>query len=73
MVMGVILEDTQLMVTAESISHQSYRRLLSRVREYVPENMSGLVTVLDLCNQLHVSCHTLQNAFHIILGIGLDV
>ena len=28
------------------------------------------VTVLDLCNQLHVSRRTLQNAFHAILGIG---
>ncbi len=58
------------MVTAESISHQSYRRLLSRAREYVLENMSEPVTVLDLCNQLHVSRRTLQNAFHAILGIG---
>ncbi|HFU9968048.1 TPA: HTH-type transcriptional regulator EutR [Escherichia coli] len=60
----------QPMVTAESISHQSYRRLLSRAREYVLENMSEPVTVLDLCNQLHVSRRTLQNAFHAILGIG---
>lgn len=68
--MGAMLEDAQPMVTAESISHQSYRRLLSRAREYVLENMSELVTVLDLCNQLHVSRRTLQNAFHAILGIG---
>ena len=68
--MGAMLEDAQPMVTAESISHQSYRRLLSRAREYVLENMSEPVTVLDLCNQLHVSRRTLQNAFHAILGIG---
>ncbi len=61
-----MLEDAQPMVTAESISHQSYRRLLSRAREYVLENMSEPVTVLDLCNQLHVSRRTLQNAFHAI-------
>lgn len=61
---------TAMRVTAESISHQSYRRLLSRAREYVLENMSEPVTVLDLCNQLHVSRRTLQNAFHAILGIG---
>ncbi|ONG06847.1 ethanolamine utilization protein EutR [Escherichia coli] len=30
----------------------------------------ALATVLDLCNQLHVSRRTLQNAFHAILGIG---
>lgn len=44
--------------------------MLSRAREYVLENMSEPVTVLDLCNQLHVSRRTLQNAFHAILGIG---
>lgn len=55
MAMGAMLEEAQPMVTAESISHQSYRRLLSRAREYVLENMSEPVTVLDLCNQLHVS------------------
>lgn len=63
MAMGAMLEEAQPMVTAESISHQSYRRLLSRAREYVLENMSEPVTVLDLCNQLHVSRRTLQNAF----------
>ena len=35
MAMGAMLEEAQPMVTAESISHQSYRRLLSRAREYV--------------------------------------
>ena len=55
MAMGAMLEEAQPMVTAESISHQSYRRLLSRAREYVLENMSR---------------RTLQNAFHAILGIG---
>lgn len=58
MAMGAMLEEAQPMVTAESISHQSYRRLLSRAREYVLENMSEPVTVLDLCNQLHVSRRT---------------
>ncbi|MDU4363794.1 MAG: HTH-type transcriptional regulator EutR [Klebsiella oxytoca] len=68
--MGAMLEEAQPMVTAESISHQSYRRLLSRAREFVLENMSEPLTVLDLCQQLHVSRRTLQNAFHAILGIG---
>ncbi len=40
MAMGAMLEEAQPMMTAESISHQSYRRLLSRAREYVLENMS---------------------------------
>ncbi|SQB09101.1 transcriptional regulator EutR [Citrobacter koseri] len=65
-----MLEEAQPIITAESVSHQSYRKLLSRAREYVLENMSEPLTVLDLCNQLHVSRRTLQNAFHAILGIG---
>ncbi len=40
MAMGAMLEEAQPMVTA-GISHQSYRRLLSRAREYVLENMSN--------------------------------
>ena len=43
-----------IMVTAESISHQSYRRLLSAPVNMCWKNMSEPVTVLDLCNQLHV-------------------
>lgn len=68
--MGMMLEDAHPINSAESISHQGYRKLLSRAREYVLENMSEPLTVLDLCNQLHVSRRTLQNAFHAILGIG---
>ncbi|EIB0992426.1 HTH-type transcriptional regulator EutR [Salmonella enterica] len=68
--MGTMLEEAKPIHSAESISHQGYRRLLSRAREYVLENMSEPLTVLDLCNQLHVSRRTLQNAFHAILGIG---
>ena len=58
------------MVSAESISHQGYRRLLAQAREYVLENSAEPLTVLDLCQQLYVSRRTLQNAFHAILGIG---
>ncbi|WP_437889156.1 HTH-type transcriptional regulator EutR [Phytobacter sp. V91] len=68
--MGEMLEEARPLMTAESISHQTYRRLQSRAREYVLENMSEPLTVLDLCNQLHVSRRTLQNAFHAISGIG---
>ncbi len=53
--MGTMLEEAKPIHSAESISHQGYRRLLSRAREYVLENMSEPLTVLDLCNQLHVS------------------
>ncbi|END5833690.1 HTH-type transcriptional regulator EutR [Salmonella enterica] len=68
--LATMLEEAKPIHSAESISHQGYRRLLSRAREYVLENMSEPLTVLDLCNQLHVSRRTLQNAFHAILGIG---
>ncbi len=61
--MGTMLEEAQPIMTAESISHQSYRRLLSRAREYVLENMSEPLTVLDLCNQLHVSRRTCKMPF----------
>ncbi len=70
MAMGAMLEDAQPMVTAESISHQSYRKLISRAREYVLENMSEPVTVLDLCNQLHVSRRTLQTRFTLIQALA---
>lgn len=68
--MGTMLEEAQPMVSAESVSHQSYRRLLAQAREYVLENSAEPLTVLDLCQQLYVSRRTLQNAFHAILGIG---
>lgn len=61
--MGTMLEEAKPIHSAESISHQGYRRLLSRAREYVLENMSEPLTVLDLCNQLHVSRRTLQMRF----------
>lgn len=67
--MGTMLEEAQPMVSVESVSHQSYRRLLARAREYVLENSAEPLTVLDLCQQLHVSRRTLQNAFHAILGL----
>lgn len=68
--LGGMLEEACPILTPESISHQHYRRLLSRAREHVLENMTEPVTVLDLCNHLHVSRRTLQNAYHHLLGIG---
>lgn len=44
--MGTMLEEAKPIHSAESISHQGYRRLLSRAREYVLENMSEPLTVL---------------------------
>ena len=42
----------------ESVSHQSYRRLLAQAREYVLKNSAEPLTVLDLCQQLYVSRRT---------------
>ncbi|EFO5335512.1 ethanolamine ammonia-lyase subunit EutB [Escherichia coli] len=71
-IMGMPLGDDIMLNYQTTAFHDTatVRRLLSRAREYVLENMSEPVTVLDLCNQLHVSRRTLQNAFHAILGIG---
>ena len=68
--MAAMLEEAQPHLTAESVSQQGYRRLLAKARDYVLENMAEPVTVVTLCNQLHVSRRTLQNAFHAVLGIG---
>ncbi|MDF7679219.1 HTH-type transcriptional regulator EutR [Enterobacteriaceae bacterium ESL0689] len=70
MAMGEMLKNAQPNTVSESVSYQSYRRLLLRAREYVLENMAEPITVLDLCNYLYVSRRTLQNAFHTILGIS---
>ncbi len=45
--MGTMLEEAQPMVSAESVSHQSYRRLLAQAREYVLENSAEPLTVLE--------------------------
>ncbi|MGC6388733.1 HTH-type transcriptional regulator EutR [Ewingella sp. S1.OA.A_B6] len=48
----------------------SYRRLVTRAREYVLDRTSEPVTVLDLCRELYVSRRTLQNAFCEVVGVG---
>ncbi|THF67018.1 helix-turn-helix domain-containing protein [Pseudothauera nasutitermitis] len=50
-------------------SNLSYRRLVSGARDYVLSQPDQLFSVTDLCEQLHVSRRTLQNAFHSVLGI----
>lgn len=73
LVMGMMLEEVQLMVSVESVSYQSYCCLLVQVCEYVLENSVELLIVFDLCQQLYVSCCILQNVFYVILGIGFNV
>lgn len=68
--MAAMLEEAQPQMAAEGIGQQGYRRLLARARDRVLGNMAEPVTVLTLCNELHVSRRTLQNAFHAVLGIG---
>ncbi len=70
--MGTMLEEAQPMVSAESISHQSYRRPCWRR----PANMCWKTGAEPLTVRRPVPAavrqpnRTLQNAFHAILGIG---
>lgn len=50
-------------------SNLSYRRLVSGAREYVLSQPDRVISVTDLCEALHVSRRTLQNAFRAVLGI----
>jgi AraC family ethanolamine operon transcriptional activator len=68
--MGTMLEEAQPMVSAESISHQSYRRLLAQAREYVLENSVGAANRSRSVPAAVRQPSHLQNAFHAILGIG---
>ncbi|MFP1870687.1 HTH-type transcriptional regulator EutR [Lonsdalea quercina] len=54
----------------EPAQNHHHRKLIAFAREYVLSQTSEPVTVLDLCNRLHVSRRTLQNAFQNILGIA---
>ncbi len=59
--MGTMLEEAQPMVSAESVSHQSYRRLLAQAREYVLENSAEPLTVLicaSSCTSAVAPCKT---------------
>ncbi len=50
-------------------SRQNYRKVVSRAREYVLEHPDRPISVVDLCENLHVSRRTLQNCFHEVLGV----
>jgi AraC family ethanolamine operon transcriptional activator len=47
---------------------QRKRQVVARAREYVLDNPGEQVTVLDLCQRLHVSQRTLQNCFLAVIG-----
>lgn len=65
-----LLEGAQPVSTRQVYSRINYQHLVSQAREYLLSQTSEPVTVLDLCRELHVSRRTLQNAFHLVLGIG---
>ncbi|PWC15874.1 HTH-type transcriptional regulator EutR [Brenneria roseae subsp. americana] len=56
--------------SSDRAQNRNHRKLISFAREYVLNQTSEPVTVLELCRQLHVSRRTLQNTFHSELGIG---
>lgn len=50
-------------------SHLSYRKVVSRARDYVLSHPDQVISVVDLCENLHVSRRTLQNCFQKVLGV----
>lgn len=65
-----LLEDASTVADKHYANRVNYLKLVSGVREYLFENASEPVTVLDLCHQFYVSRRTLQNAFHQVRGIS---
>lgn len=51
-------------------SQLSYRRVISQARDYILGHPGEPTTILELCNYLHVSRRTLQNAFQNIVGVS---
>lgn len=50
-------------------SRANYKKIISKSRDYILAHPDDAITILDLCNNLHVSRRTLQNAFQNILNI----
>ncbi|ENH6105273.1 HTH-type transcriptional regulator EutR [Yersinia enterocolitica] len=65
-----VLEDASTVADEHCTNRVNYLKLVSKARDYLFENASEAVTVLELCNELYVSRRTLQNAFQQVLGIG---
>lgn len=65
-----MLEDASTVADEHYTNRVNYLKLVSKAREYLFENATEPVTVLELCNELYVSRRTLQNAFQQVLGIG---
>lgn len=65
-----MLEDASTVTDEHYTNRVNYLKLVSKARDYLFENTSESVTVLELCNELYVCRRTLQNAFQQVLGIG---
>lgn len=47
----------------------SHRKVVSRARDYVLSQPDQMISIVDLCENLHVSRRTLQNCFQKVLGV----
>lgn len=47
----------------------SHRKVVSRARDYMLSRPDQMISVADLCENLHVSRRTLQNCFQKVLGV----
>ena len=51
-------------------SQRVYRQIISKARNYLIEHRGRTVDIPELCDYLHTSRRTLQNAFQTILGVS---
>ncbi len=51
-------------------SQRVYRQIISKARNYLIDNRGRTVDIPELCDHLHTSRRTLQNAFQTILGVS---
>ncbi len=51
-------------------SQRVYRQIISKARNYLIENRGRTIDIPELCDHLHTSRRTLQNAFQSILGVS---
>jgi len=47
----------------------SHRKVVSRARDYVLSQPDQVISIVDLCEHLHISRRTLQNCFQKVLGV----
>ena len=64
-----LLSDAGFVEKKIRYSQSNYRRIINQSKEYILSRPEEAISILELCNSLHVSHRTLQNAFHTVLGI----